>query len=192
MATKPLCSVDGCGKPWRTLGMCGAHYLRHFRGADVNAPMKRRGAPRAWIESIIHYDGDECRFWPFARRKGYAIVADGKGINRSAARVVCRLIHGDPPDESMDTAHACGNGHLGCMTPRHLSWKTHAGNMQDAIGHGTTTRGEKNAQSTLTSSDVLGIRAMAGVPYKVIAAKFSVTPSAVGLIMRRERWGWLA
>lgn len=64
--------------------------------------------------------------------------------------------------------------------------------MQDAIVHGTTTRGTKNAQSALTEEDVRAIRALKGrMMYKDIAPVFGVSPSAVGLIMRGKRWAWL-
>lgn len=192
MATRPLCSVDGCGKPWRTLGMCAVHYNRHWRGADVDVQIVHRGGPSAWIADHINHSGDECLPWPFQRNNmGYATVSVA-GKKRSAARVMCEARHGPPPSPSHDTAHSCGKGHEGCMNAAHLSWKTRVGNMQDAIDHGTTTRGEKNTQAVLTKNDVIEIRAMGTIaPYKVVAKAFNISTSAVGLIVRRERWGWL-
>lgn len=193
MAAKSLCSVNGCGKPVRTLGYCQIHYNRFWRLGDatIGGPIKSRGAPTRFLRSHVLYAGAECLLWPFERNNlGYAVVSkNGKKV--SAARIMCQLAHGDPTDRALDTAHSCGNGHQGCVHPQHLSWKTRLGNMQDAMLHGTTTKGEKNPQASLTEKDVRAIRAMKGAMYKDIAPVFGITPSAVGLIMRGERWGWL-
>lgn len=192
MATKSLCSVDGCRKPARTHGMCGTHYIRLWRTGERGGVIIERGKPMEWLLAHVGHTGNECLIWPFQRNNaGYATISQG-GKKRSAARIMCRMVHGDPESPDLDTAHSCGNGHEGCINPSHLSWKTRSGNMQDAIMHGTTTRGMKNTQASLTENDVRRIRSMQGsMMYKEIAPLFGVTPSAIGLIMRRERWGWV-
>lgn len=192
MATRPLCSVDGCGKPWRTKGLCGSHYLRLHRGADVDAPMIYRGGRMAWIREHVTYVGDDCLIWPFRKHKSGGGSVFFEGRYQMVSRVMCLLAHGEPPTPDLYALHSCGNGHLACANRNHLRWGTQYENMQDAIGHGTTTRGEKNAQATLTADDVRRIRSMKGsATYKEIAPMFGITKSAVGLIMRGERWGWL-
>ena len=192
MAIRALCSVDGCGKPGRTLGYCGTHYLRVWRTGEAGGLIPRRGGPMAWIRAHVTHEGEDCLTWPFQRNNaGYATVSV-KGKKRSAARIMCRLKNGTPSDPSLDTAHSCGNGHLACMNSEHLRWATVTENMHDAIEHGTTTRGVKNAQASLTEADVRAIRSLKDKKlYREIASMFGVTPSAVGLIMRRERWAWL-
>lgn len=37
------CSYPGCSSGAAVAGMCNMHYLRHQRGADMNAPRRRRG-----------------------------------------------------------------------------------------------------------------------------------------------------
>ena len=193
MAKSRICSIDGCGKPMRTRGMCAIHYNRMRRTGDPGTVIIRRGAPMQWLLAHVNYSGGECLLWPFQRNNsGYATISQ-MGKKRSAARIMCNMAYGSPRSASDDTAHSCGKGHLGCINPRHLSWKTRAGNMQDAIDHGTSAKGTKNPQSSLNEDDVRAIRALKGrLMYKEIAPIFGITPSAVGLIMRGERWGWLS
>lgn len=192
MAEKPLCSVEGCDNPRRSLGLCAAHYNRRWRTGDTGGEIKPRGAPLEWIASHIAYDGDDCLIWPFGRLPNGYGRAFFRGTWRSAARVMCTLAHGEPDHPHLDTLHSCGNGHLACMNPQHVRWGTRAQNMGDAITHQTTTRGAKNAQAVLTEDDVRSIRLMASAErYADVAVRFGISPSAVGLIVRRERWGWL-
>jgi hypothetical protein len=50
---------------------------------------------------------------------------------------MCKLVNGDPP-AGYETAHSCGNGHLRCITPKHLHWKTPAQNQQENSKRGNT------------------------------------------------------
>jgi len=191
MAIRALCSVEDCDKPTRTRGFCATHYLRLWRTGETGGEIVGRGEPFAWLMAHINHVGEECLMWPFQRNNvGYATISK-RGRKTSAARMMCVLAHGEPETSEIDTAHSCGRGHLGCVNPSHVRWASRSENMKDAIGHGTTTKGERNAQAALTEADVRAIRLMAGVPYKQIARQFGISPSAVGLIMRRERWGWL-
>lgn len=192
MAEKPLCSVEDCGKPARTRGWCAVHYNQFHRTGRVGGLINRRGQRLVWIAEHVSHQGDECLLWPFSRLpNGYGRVFF-EGTYRSAARVMCQKANGAPASPEMETLHSCGNGHLGCMNPRHVRWGTRLENMQDAIAHETTTRGARNSQAVLLEDQVREIRRLAvDTPYAVVADKFSITPSAVGLIVRRERWGWL-
>lgn len=172
--------------------MCAVHYNRHWRGIAVDAPVIERGGRMAWIREHVTHEGDDCLIWPFRKHKsgGGSVFFDGR--YQMVSRVMCLLAHGEPPTSDLYALHSCGNGHLACAHPKHLRWGTQYENMQDAIGHGTTTRGIKNARATLTDGEVRKIRERGAVePYKVVAKDFNVTPAAVGLIVRRDRWGWL-
>jgi hypothetical protein len=134
-----VCLVDGCEKRDGrfSAGMCNAHYLRSYRHGDPNILLKTQdGEPAKWIKSMVGFSGTECLTWPFARDPGgYPCkhTFDGKPIR--AHRVMCILVHGDPPFPKAEAAHSCGNGNLGCVNPNHLSWKTHAENMADLAIH---------------------------------------------------------
>ena len=85
-------------------------------------------------EVVLPYEGNECLFWPYSRDgHGYAQMFRG-GKNLIVSRVVCTAVNGDPPGADFDASHLCDNGHLGCVTKRHLIWETHAENMKRQAG----------------------------------------------------------
>lgn len=191
--TAPPCKVPGCDKPAVRLGWCSMHLTRYERYGD---PLKLKSTPKgalpAFMQQAIAYDGDDCLFWPFARKSSGAgkFAKDGKAM--VAARVVCEAVYGPPPTPRHDTAHSCGKGHLGCVAPRHLRWATRAENQADRDLHGTMIRGEQHKLAKLTADDVRQIRAMVGtMSMQAIADCFGVSMSLISLIHRRKRWSWL-
>ena len=150
-----------------------------------------RGMKLAWMKAHIDYAGSDCLVGPFPRKSnGYCdVFLDGK--NRRANRVMCQYRNGPPPTPSHDAAHTCGKGHLGCLNPNHLVWKTRAENNADRIIHGTDDRGEKSPFAKLTAGDVLDIRATQGLSHRKLAAQYGVSHYTIGQVMRRQRWAWL-
>jgi hypothetical protein len=103
--------------------------------------------------------------------------------------VVCETVHGPAPTAKHEAAHSCGNGHLGCVSPHHLSWKTPIENAADKLNHGTNPNGENNGQSKLTAENVSSIRQLAGIlAQRKIAERFGVSQSAVSLIVSGRNW----
>ena len=98
----------------------------------------QNGEPyRYYSEEVLAYTGDECLLWPYGRvSKGYALMTAG-GMDRYVHRFVCAAENGPAPTPQHQAAHSCGNGHLGCVSRKHLSWKTQAENEADKIAHGT-------------------------------------------------------
>lgn len=141
-------------------------------------------------EVVLAYDGDECLIWPFARgRTGYAMLWQD-GQMRYVSRLVCEHTHGPAPD--LDAAHSCGCGRDGCVTRRHLSWKTRTENETDKLEHGTHNRGERHGMSKLTDADVRQIRALRGyLPQHAIGGMFGISRVAVCEIHTGKKWGWL-
>lgn len=91
--------------------------------------------PERWLQDHKDYPHkDWCLVWPFGRdpRVGRGIVRTGPGKPKLpsgwAHRVMCEMVHGTPPTPQHQAAHSCGNGHLGCVNPHHLSWKTNSEN----------------------------------------------------------------
>lgn len=112
------------------------------------------------------------------------------GKQSVASRVMCELAHGKPPTAEHEAAHSCGNGHLGCINPKHLRWATHIENEADKLMHGTRPRGERQGSAKLKTSDVLAIRSMAGkLSQRKIGELFGVQQTHVGRLIRGERWG---
>lgn len=198
MADLRICSVEGCGKaalPCRK-GFCGAHYKRQYRNGDPKGVRKMRaadGEPLAWLKDNINYDGNDCLKWPYADRgNGYGAVNNEHGKTVGAHRMMCELAHGDPPSYRHIVCHSCGNGHLGCVNPRHLRWGTVSDNSRDMIGHGTALRGNKNGSSKLKEEDAREIRRMRGRETQVsLAMRFGVSQSVVSKIQLGEAWAWM-
>ena len=186
------CTVEGCNNPHKSLGYCIAHYTRFNRYGDVNfKQIASPGEPMAWIFEHMDYEGDDCLKWPYASGgRGDAIVTDN-GVMRSGSRVMLEISKGMPDHDSLECAHNCGNGHLGCMNPRHLRWDTRSGNHADKVIHGTDARGEKNARSKLTAGQVLEIRSSASSGNS-LARKFGVSGSLISYIRRGKLWGHLS
>lgn len=154
---------------------------------------KRPGWATAFLrETVIPYNGKECLFWPYARNSaGYAQVGSG-GKTALLTRIVCEERHGPPPTPEHEAAHSCGKGHDGCISPVHLSWKTHIENMADTLKHGTHNRGERCGTSKLTETEAREIIAMRGVEsQRKLAARFGVSQQTVGAIHTGRNWAWL-
>jgi hypothetical protein len=151
------------------------------------------GEPRRFFEEVVlNYEGDECLLWPFGRRgRGYGtmIVA---GKNSFVHRVLCEEVNGPPTSSEHQAGHRCGNGHLGCVTKRHLSWKTPSENQMDRLLHGTHSRGERNPTAKLTEADVIEILTFKGeASIASIAERYSVSQTAIREIHSGKRWSWL-
>ncbi len=98
--------------------------------------------------------------WPFSHNGlGYGrLGVNGKGSY--AHRVMCELAHGKPP-EGHQASHSCGHGHLGCVNPNHLSWKTNSDNQLDRRVHGTE-RKRDGIRQKLSAEQVAQVRALKG------------------------------
>ena len=100
----------------------------------------------------------------------------------------CEEVNGSPPTPYHDAAHSCGNGHLGCCTPKHLRWATRSENIADAITHGTMGRGAYGHK--LDQIKVLAIRTKlaAGVSQRKIATEFGISQGMVTKINTGKNW----
>lgn len=190
--TPKMCSVEGCAKPKVARGMCKYHWQNWSRhGEAVPANLKTRGHVPLILDEIIKHEGDECLAWPYGAIKGYGVVRiDGR--NHLAHRVVCEKVNGPPPDPAYDAAHNCGNGHLGCVNPKHLRWATRKDNLSDMIRHGTIMRGEKQKNAKLTEKDVFEIRKLHNKKTQLqISKDFGVSLTLVNGVIHGNKWGWL-
>lgn len=80
------------------------------------------------------------------------------------------------------------NNHVG-----NLAYGTRKTNMEDAIRHGRTGKGIKNARAILSEEDVLLIRQQhkSGKTQTEIAREAGISIECVSQVVRRTRWGWL-
>jgi hypothetical protein len=189
------CSVNECDKPVvnRKGGLCEMHRTRLRRHGSVDGfaqPKERRpGFQISWLIEHVGHTGDDCLIFPGSLGNSGRGAIHYAGKQQSLARVMCILAHGEPPFPRADSAHSCGNGHLGCVHPKHLSWKTRKANLADMVEHGTVPRGEKCGTSKLTRDQVVEIRALRGrVSVWELGEKFGVSGQQISRIHRRERW----
>lgn len=184
------CSVEGCGRPVKCKSLCCGHYERQRRLGSPTAGQRafRGEALRFFREVILRFKGDDCLTWPYGKPDGRARMAyEGRDV--LVSRIACEKVNGLPPTPKHQAAHLCGNGHLGCVNPRHLSWKTHTENMADKLIHGTHNRGERHGMAKLKTEDVLAIRSLRySASQDEIARKFGVCPQYVGTIQRGKAW----
>lgn len=182
-----ICTIAGCERRHLARGFCGVHWRRWKRHGDPLAGKISHGSTERFIQSHKNYSSDECLIWPFFRdRNGYGTAyAYGGRFGRLAHRIMCIAAHGDPPSDAHEATHACGQGHTGCVNPRHLRWATHEENMKDKHTHGTQPRGQSHHSATLTDDDLNHI---IGLSTKMrqcdIAKHFGVSPSTICAIVR--------
>ena len=137
----------------------------------------------------MQFDGDECLIWPFKSDKdGYARATFG-GKRIYVHRLLCERVNGAPLTTLHLTAHNCGNGHLGCVNPKHLRWATPKENRDDMIGHGTNPAGERNPSAKLKSDQVHAIRTYRGsMTISALANKYAVSESTIYTIRAGSKW----
>lgn len=160
-----------------------------IRNRQTNGRTKaRRGdAQRFYRDIVLPYEGEDCLIWPFAcSLAGYGKIGGKPGI---VSRRLCEEAHGAPPTPKHEAAHSCGNGRHGCVTKRHLSWKTRVENQADRIEHGTHNRGERHNFAKLTEKQVREILALKGVEkIKDTAARYGVSFNLISLINLGKVW----
>lgn len=121
---------------------------------------------------------------------GYAYIRAsvcGKVSHLRISRAVCEAFHG-PPFAGAEAAH--GNGNCKDNRAENLRWATPLENAADRIRHGTTNRGERNAQAKLTAGQVQAIRQKKhyfGV-CRDLAAQYGVSASYISSIRRGKSW----
>lgn len=191
--TKP-CSFEGCTRfadPKAGFGLCKTHYHQlRTDGAPRPTPERfKRGDAMKWLVDHQDFAGDECLTWPFKRWSTGRGRVSYEGRNQHAHRVMCALVHGQPPSPEHEAAHSCGKGHEGCVNPRHLRWATHEENMADQIGHGTRLQGETQNGAKLTERQVASIRELAHtVTYQALADLFGISIGHAWSVANHTAW----
>lgn len=125
-----------------------------------------------WLRDRMNYDSDRCLRWPFSYDKD---VGRGKllyeGESWWAHRLMCLFVNGPPPEDKPQSAHSCGNGHMGCVHPRHLSWSDQSGNHLERRKHGTATTNRHGYLGKLTDEQIDQIRALKGKQTQMATAR---------------------
>jgi hypothetical protein len=188
------CTAPGCDNPYSAKGLCRIHYLRKYgRGGDVTERRRAEaGAPERFLESAFKHNSDECLFWPYSTKGGYARISLNHGIGQNVCRIICQRVYGLAPTNKHEAAHSCGNGHVGCINPRHLRWATPKENGADKKRHGTGPRGARSAFNKVSEDQVRTIVSLEGrMSRKELADHFNVHCTTVDAILSGKSWGWL-
>lgn len=187
-----VCTVDGCENRAHAQGYCPKHYSLFKQHGSPTAHHPDHRCNERWIDEHKGYDGDDCIAWPFSRGDQGRGTAWRNGRQISAPRAMCFAAHGEPPTPEHQAAHSCGNGHLGCMNPRHIRWATRLENAADRCAHGMTVKGSRVNTSKLSENQVREIRARQGLATaRGLGREYGVSSTAISLIWKRENWGWL-
>jgi hypothetical protein len=97
---------------------------------------KGKGNGYAWLVAHKDYPHKEwCLVWPFYRNHHGQGMLGYNGQRYWAHRLMCTIVHGDPPEPNLLACHDCGNGHEGCVNPHHIQWKTFQDNALDRSAH---------------------------------------------------------
>jgi hypothetical protein len=152
--------------------------------------MSRKGEGKGYAFLVAHvpYEGDDCLKWPFSTLHGYGQLGHN-GWRGYAHRLMCELAHGEPPSPEHQAAHSCGNGHLRCVNPRHLSWKTRSENQLDCRQHGTQAKSTAGIYGRLSHKKAAEIRALQGVKLqREVAEQYGVSESAISDVWLGRTW----
>lgn len=111
-----------------------------------------------FLRAHVEHGEKACLTWPFARSRGYGQFGY-MGELLYAHRFMCELAHGPAPADKPQCRHLCGNGHLGCVNPKHLRWATQSENHFDRRRHGTANTAKYgHAGRVLTPSQIISAR----------------------------------
>lgn len=183
------CVINGCQKLAKRHGKwCEAHYRRFLKYGSPTGGSTCKGAARRFLDVARFYAGDDCLEWPFGKHpRGYGLI----GVNGRMVpvhQIICKEINGPAPP-GHEVAHSCGNGHRGCVTPKHLNWKTHRENDLDKDKHGTRLRGSACSFAKLTEQQVIKIRSLVRtMPQQDIAERYGVSQTLISRIKLRKTW----
>lgn len=143
------------------------------------APNAGKGKCIAWIREHASHTGGRCLTWPYSKCRGYGNFGH-MGKIHYAHRYMCELVNGPPPTPQHEAAHSCGNGHLGCVNPRHVFWRTKSQNTTESWSHRPGTRNLWGRRGRLTPTQVRQIRALKGQKTQAeIASEYGMSEPSV-------------
>lgn len=185
---------------WKCMCVCGnitRALSQSLQTGDIKSCgcIKRVGYKRGkgnlinWLREHSSYTGDECLIYPFGRDwRGYGIFGlNGRGALK-AHRWMCESANGPPPSALHGAAHECGNGHLGCVNPRHLSWKTPIENAQDTIRHGRSGRGKRSGRKLDRDKVELLRNPPSGITVLQLSKDLGISYAHATKIRRGDSW----
>lgn len=85
--TKPVCSIEGCGKAAYAFALCSMHYTRRRRGQDVSTSFRQRAKDVSVEEVVRLYTVDKLSTVKLAARFGIADVTVSKMLKSHGVEI---------------------------------------------------------------------------------------------------------
>lgn len=174
---------------------------RLVRGAKIRkAKAVKFVAYDEWDELALEQKADAEKFYrsEFTKKNGFNSVASrfvmkhikseqahcllipfATGPQNKWARYVCEREYG-APIEGQVCRHLCGNGHMGCVNPKHLAWGSPSQNSQDQLLHHSRPYVWPDI-----AADVLEQISASDLPDRVLAVHTGI-PAAIIRVLRKE------
>lgn len=152
--------------------------------------LKGNGSGYLFLKEHINHRGLNCLQWPqcLNPQTGYALFSLN-GKMTYAHRWMCEQKHGTAPTPKHEAAHTCGNGHMGCVNPNHLIWKTKRENAQDRVRHGNYGSNKGQSRFKLTADNAAQIRLLKGKETQInLARQFGVSRQTISSIHTGVGW----
>jgi len=133
---------------------------------------------------------EQCWLWTGTKnRAGYGVIGIRWMPNQkvvSAHRLSYTIANGEIPD-GLSILHSCDSPT--CVNPAHLRIGTQADNMKDraARGRGNAQKGEGHYKATLTTDDILAIRA-SDERQVDLAVRYKTSQTNISSIQLRKIW----
>lgn len=151
---------------------------RRQRGYGPKLPKVYKPRGLDFLRENVGFDQPQCLLMPGAHWHGRSgVTLNGNGM--PAARAMCILAHGHPPNASDCARHLCGNGHLNCVNPVHLAWGSVFENRRDAQLHSERPRFMPDISAEVRAQ----IEASNELP-NVLAIRYQIPSAVIDLIQR--------
>lgn len=153
--------------------------------------MSKRGDGQGikFLRAHLNDADGPCVIWPLFRdpETGYGRMGHEGEIYYSH-RKMCEMVNGPAPTAKHQATHNCGNGHGGCIHPKHLEWKTNTENQIDRHHHGTFS-GQGKHPYKLNEEKVAQIMALKDrLSQTKIAKRFCVSRDTISKVISGKSW----
>lgn len=155
----------------------------------MTAPNRGKGVGIAFLRAHLGDEDGACVIWPLFRdpNTGYGRMGfEGRALY--SHRLMCELANGPAPTKKHQATHSCGNGHLGCVHPKHLTWKTNAENQIDRHQHGTFAEQGKHPYKLDTMKVAEILRLKDSMSQIKLAKQFGVSRPTIAAVISGKSW----
>ncbi len=192
-----ICTVEGCGRPHKSRGLCDTHYAYFRRTGEIGERRVLTLAERLWrrVDKTpgLGPNGDCWEWRGYVHPTGYGQLGfdTNPGKHISTNRAAYLVAKGEIPD-GLWVLHTCDNRL--CCNPDHLWLGTPKENTQDMIAKGRrrsrdqVAKGEDVTLAKLTEDMVRAMRAEPPMTFKALGEKYGVSAATANKVILRQTW----